>query len=136
MSRLPCMQTRENPPYKGGCPKIGLDRKGGMNQNTPNPGVALRWSHPCSLPIEWGSRGCLPNVNHRLQVALDTQAWLPTRDGDGRSCHPSSGIMTNSRGKRITKALEGTEASQQTPSNIRLRNQRVQTTVTTKTTCV
>ena len=29
-----------------------------MNQNTPNPGVALRWPHPCSLPIEWGSRGC------------------------------------------------------------------------------
>ena len=46
-SRLPCVQTRENPPYKGGCPKIGLDRRGGMNQYPPNPGVAL--GRPSSL---------------------------------------------------------------------------------------
>ena len=38
--------------------RVGLDRRGGMNQNTPNPGLALRWPHPCSLPIEWGSWGC------------------------------------------------------------------------------
>ena len=85
-SRLPCVQTRENPPYKGGCPKIGLDRRRGMNQNTPNPGLALRWPHPCSLPIEWGSRGCPPNVNLRPRVVLDTQVWLPARDGDGKCC--------------------------------------------------
>ena len=89
-SRLPCVQTRENPPYKGGCPKIGLDRRGGMNQNTPNPGLALRWPHPCSLPIEWGRRGCPPNVNLRPRVVLDAQVWLPARDGDGRCCHPST----------------------------------------------
>ena len=112
------MQTRENPPYKGGCQKIGLDRRGGMNQNTPNPGLALRWPHPCSLPIEWGSRGGPPNVNLRPRVILDTQVWLPVRDGDGRSCHPSSGIMINSRGERRTKALED-RGMQQTPSNIR-----------------
>ena len=41
------------------------------------------------------------------------------------------GIMINSRGERKTKALEGTEDFQQTPSNIRRRNQRVQTAVTT-----
>ena len=86
MPRLLCVQTRENPPYKGGCPKIGLDRRGGMNQNTPNPGLALRWPHPCSLPIEWGSRGRPPNVNLRPRVVLDTQVWLPARDGFGRSC--------------------------------------------------
>ena len=80
-----------------------------MNQNTPNPGVALRWPHPCSLPIEWGSRGCPPNVNLRPRVVLDTQVWLPARDGDGMCCHPSRGIMINSRGERRTKALEGTE---------------------------
>ena len=107
--RLPCVQTRENPPFKGGCPKIGLDRRGGMNQNTPNPGVALKWPHPCSLPIEWGSRGCPPNANLRPRVVLDTQVWLPARDGDGMCCHPSKGIMINSRGERRTKALEGTE---------------------------
>ena len=55
-----------------------------MNQNTPNPGVALRWPHPCSLPIEWGSRGCPPNVNLRPRVVLDTQVCLSTRDGDGK----------------------------------------------------
>ena len=80
-----------------------------MNQNTPNPGVALRWPHPCSLPIEWGSRGCPPNANLRPRVVLDTQVWLPARDGDGMCCHPSNGIMINSRGERRTKALEGTE---------------------------
>ena len=36
-----------------------------MNQNTPDPGLAFRWPHPCSLPIEWGSRGCPSNVNLR-----------------------------------------------------------------------
>ena len=108
-SRLPCVQTRENPPYKGGCPKIGLDRRGGMNQNTPNPGVALRWPHPCSLPIEWGSRGCPSNANLRPRMVLDIQVWLPARDGDGMCCHPSNGVMIKSRGERKTKALEGTE---------------------------
>ena len=82
-----------------------------MNQNTPNPGVALRWSHPCSLPIEWGSRGCPPNANLRQEVVLDTQVWLPARDGDGMCCHPSKGIMINSRGERRTKALEGQRIS-------------------------
>ena len=36
-----------------------------MNKNTLNLGVALRWSHPCSLPIEWSSRGYPSNVNLR-----------------------------------------------------------------------
>ena len=85
----------------------------------PKPGLALRWPHPCSLHIEWGSRGCPPNVNLRPRVVQDTQVWLSARDGDGRSCHPSRGIMINSRGERRTKALEGTEALQQTPSTIR-----------------
>ena len=84
-SCLPCVHTRENPPYKGGCPKIGLDRRRGMNQNIPNPGLALKWPHPCSLPIEWDSRCSPPNVNLRPRVVLDTQVWLPARDGDGRS---------------------------------------------------
>ena len=80
-----------------------------MNQNTPNPGLALRWPHPCSLPIEWGRWGCPPNVNLRPRVVLDAQVWLPARDGDGMCCHPSSGIMINSRGERRTKVLERTE---------------------------
>ena len=56
-----------------------------MNQNTPNPGIALRRPHPCSLPIEWSSRGCPPNVNLRPRVVLNAQVWLPARDGDKRS---------------------------------------------------
>ena len=51
-------QTGENPPYKGGWWKIDYHQEGGMNQISPNYGLALRWPHPCSLPIEWGSRGC------------------------------------------------------------------------------
>ena len=60
-----------------------------MNQNYPNPWLALRWSHPCSLPIEWGSRGCPSNINLRPQVVMDTQVLMPARDGDGRS-HPQA----------------------------------------------
>ena len=47
------------------------------------------------------------------------QVWLPVRDGDGRSCHPCSGIMINSRGERRTKALERIEDLKQTPRKIR-----------------
>ena len=100
------MQTRENPPYKGGCPKIGLDRRGGMNQNTPNPGVALRWPHPFSLPIEWGIRG-FP----RLQPSTTGDTGHPgLAAGKGLRWEVlplSRGVMINSRGERMTKALEG-----------------------------
>ena len=102
-----------------------------MNQNFPNPGLALMWSHSCSLPIEWGSRGCPLNVNLRPRVVLDTQVWLQARDGDKRSCHPNSGVMINSRGERMTKALERTEETQQTPSTIRLEKPEGTDTVTT-----
>ena len=87
-----------------------------MNQNTPNPGVALKWSHPCSLPIEWDSRGCpecqpstMGGTGHPSLAAGKGRRWevLP----------PSRGVMINSRGERMTKALERTEALQQTPSN-------------------
>ena len=112
------MQTRENPPYKGGCPKIGLDRRGGMNQNTPNPGLALRWPHPCSLPIEWG-REAVPRMR-----TFDHEWYWTLRSGCrqgmemGGAAILASGIMINSRGERRTKALEGTEEdNQQTPSN-------------------
>ena len=108
-----------------------------MNQNTPNPGLALRWPHPCSLPIEWGSWGRPPNVNlrpwsFRSWVVLDTLR-SGCRQGTemGSAAILARGIMINSRGERRTKALEGTEDIQQTPSNIRRRNQREQTTVNT-----
>ena len=86
-----------------------------MNQNTPNPRLALRLPHPCSLPIEWGKRGCPPNVNLRTRVVLDTQVWLPARDGDERNHSSAECFMLNSRGERRTETLEGTEVEQQTP---------------------
>ena len=78
-------QTEENPTYKGGWWKIGYHQEGRDEPEYPNPRLALRWPHPCSLPIEWGSWGCPSNVNLRLLVVLDTQVWLPARNGDGRS---------------------------------------------------
>ena len=44
------------------------------------------------------------------------QVWLPVRSGDERSHPLQMGIMLNSRGERMTKALERTEVEQQTPS--------------------
>ena len=100
-------QTGENPPYKGGWWKIGYHQE---ERDEPEfPRLALRWPHPCSLPIEWGSRGCPPNINLRPRVVLDAQVLLPARDGDERNHSPSSGVMINSRGERMTKALERTE---------------------------
>ena len=125
------MQTRENPPYKGGCPKIGLDRRGGMNQNTPNPGLALRWPHPCSLPIEWSRWGCPPNVNLRPRVVLDAQVWLPARDGDGICCPLQMALWLTPEESAGQRLWRGQRIFQQTPSNIRRRNQRAQTSVTT-----
>ena len=93
-----------------------------MNQNTPNPGVALRWPHPCSLPIEWGSRGCPPNVNLRPWSFRSMGGTGHPRSGCRQGTEMGSaailarGIMINSRGERRTKALEGTEDFQQTPS--------------------
>ena len=86
MSCLPCVSTRENPPYKGGCPKIGLDRRRGMNQNTPNPELTLGW--PTSTPLHPLNEvmRLSPECQPRLRMELDTQVWLPIRDRDGRSC--------------------------------------------------
>ena len=41
----PCVDWG-NPPYKGGWLKIGYNQERGMNQNTPNSRLALRWFHP------------------------------------------------------------------------------------------
>ena len=50
------------------------------------------------------------------QDGTGLQVWLPVRSGDERSHPLQMGIMFNSRGERRTKALEGTEVEQQTPS--------------------
>ena len=86
-----------------------------MNQNTPNPRLALRLPQPCSLPIEWGSRGCPPNVNLRPWSFQSMGGTGHPRSGCrqgtemGGAAILARGIMINSRGERRTKALEGTE---------------------------
>ena len=80
-----CMQTGENPPYKGGWLEIGWARSGVMNQNIPNPGLTLRWFHPPHpYPLN-GVKGLSPNANLRTRVVLNTQVWQSTRVRDGRS---------------------------------------------------
>ena len=76
----PCMKTKENPPYKGDWLEIDPARRGGMNQNTPNPGLTPKGPILAILPIEWGRRSSPKNPKPR--VVLDTQVWLQVRDGD------------------------------------------------------
>ena len=98
--------------------KDRLGQEGRNEPEYPKPRISSQVAPSLLFTIEWGNRGCPPN-NPKPQVELDTQVWLSARDGDGRSCHPSSDIMTNSRGVRMTKALERTEERQQTPSTIK-----------------
>ena len=104
----------ENPPYKGGCPKIGSDRRGGMNQNTPNPRLVLRWPHPRDLTL-WIGHGHYSQNNPKPRWY-----WTPGvaagKEWRWEKSPLQMGIMLNSRGERMTKALEGTEVEQQTPS--------------------
>ena len=132
----PVWQTGENLPYKGGCPKIGLDRRGGMNQNTPNPGLALRWPHPCSLPIEWGSRGCprMSTFDHRWY-------WTP-RSGCRQGTEMGSAAIQalalrltpeESVGQRLWR---GQMHSNRLRASSGRRNQREHTQSTPISTCV
>ena len=98
-----------------------------MNQNTPNPRLALRWPYPCSLPIEWGSRGCPMNVNLRPRVVLDTQVWHPARDGVGRS-HPLAVALWLTPEESAWKRLwRGQRKDNRLRARLGWRNQRVRT---------
>ena len=65
-------QTGENPLYKGGWWKIGYHQEGRDKSEYLNPRLALGWPHPCSLPIEWGSRGC-----PRMSILDHGWYWTP-----------------------------------------------------------
>ena len=99
----------ENHPYKGGWLEIGPLRREGMNQNTPNPGLTLRWQHPSSSThwMEW--RSC-PECQTSTTVVLYTRSgW---REGtEMGEVIPCRGIMLNHRGKYRIKALGGTGES-------------------------
>ena len=58
-----------------------------MNQNTPNPRVALKSSYPCSLPIELGSIGYPSNANLQFSGGTGHPGLAAGNDGDERS-HP------------------------------------------------
>ena len=129
---LPCLnsgqsysrQTGENPPYKGGWWKIGYHQEGRDEPDYPKPRINSQVAPSLLSTIEWGSRGSPPNVNLLPRVVLDTQVWLPAKDGDGRSHSYVEGIMLNSRGERMTKTLEVTEAEQLTPGIVRVGETR------------
>ena len=85
-----------------------------MNQNTPNPRLALRWPHPRGLTL-WIGHGRYSRNNPKPRWY-----WTPGvaagKEWRWEKSPPQMGIMLNSRGERMTKALEGTEVEQQTPS--------------------
>ena len=118
------MQTRENPPYKGGCPKIGLDRRGGMNQYPPNPGVALGRPSSLGWPLWIGLSHC-PRMLTRDHGGTGHQVWLPARGGDEEVSSPPNGLKLTSAGERRTKALRGPRQSRHQGQS--WWNQRVQT---------
>ena len=99
-----------------------------MNQNTPNPGIALKWPHPCSLPFEWGSRGCPPNANLRPRVVLETQVWLPARDGDGKCCLLAEALWLTPEESAWQRLWRGLRYHNRLRATSGWRNQRVQTT--------
>ena len=107
-------RLEENPPYKGGCPKIGWDRRGGMNQNTPNPRLVLRWHYPRDLTL-WIGHGHY-SQNNPKPLWYWTPGVAAGKEWRWEKSPLQMGIMLNSRGERMTKALEGTEVEQQTPS--------------------
>ena len=85
-----------------------------MNQNTPNPRLVLRWPHPRCLTL-WIGYGHYSRNNPKPRWY-----WTPGvaagKEWRWEKSPLQMGIMLNSRGERMTKALEGTEVEQQTPS--------------------
>ena len=85
-----------------------------MNQNTPNPRLVLRWPHPRGLTLWIGHGRC--SQNNPKPRWYWTPGVAAGKEWRWENSPPAMGIMLNSRGERRTKALEGTEVEQQTPS--------------------
>ena len=125
-----------NPLYYGGCLKIGLDRRGWMNQNTPNPRLALKWPHPCSLPIEWGSGGCprMSTFDHEWYWTPRTGCQQGTEMGEAAFLAVALWLTRDeSVGQRL---WNGQRHRNRLRAHSGRRNQRVQTQSTPITTCV
>ena len=89
-----------------------------MNQNTPNPGLALGWPIFVLYPLNG-----VVEVVPECQPSTTGGTGLPDLAvGKRRRWEKSSsaeGIMLNSRGEHRTKTLEETEAEQQTLGDTR-----------------
>ena len=85
-----------------------------MNQNTPNPRLVLRWPHPRDLTL-W-----IRHEHYSQNNPKPRWYWTPGvaagKEWRWEKSPPADGIMLNSRGERMTKALEGKEIEQKTPS--------------------
>ena len=133
--RLPSVHTRENLRYKRGYPKIGLDRRGGTNQNIPNPRLALRWPHPCSLPIEWGSRGCprMSTFNHEWY--LTPRSGCRQRTEMGEAAILAVALWLTPEESAWQRLWRGQRKHNRLLSKLGQRNQKEQTQSTPILTC-
>ena len=87
----------------------------GWTRIPQTPGLALKWPHPCSLHIEWGSRGCPPNVNLRTTGSSGNPGLAAGKGWRWEKSPSAEGIILNSWVERRTKTQERTETGQQTP---------------------
>ena len=91
-----------------------LGQEGRDEPEYPNLRLVLRWPHPRGLPL-WLGHGRYSRNNPKPRWY-----WTPGvaagKEWRWEKSPLQMGIMINSRGERRTKALEGTEVEQQTPS--------------------
>ena len=111
MSHLSHVCRWRNLPYKGGWLEIGPARIEGMNQNTPNPELALRLPYPSLVHPLNGVKG----LSSECQPLITSGTGHPSLAvGKGRRWEkpaPCRGIMLNLRGKCRIKVIGGTEKS-------------------------
>ena len=82
-----------------------------MNQNTPNPGLALEWPRPPLIPhwMRWWSCPRMSTFDHGWYWTSRSDCRQGTEMGEAI---PSRGVMLNSIGECWTKALGGTRESE------------------------
>ena len=103
------MQTGINSPYKGNWREIVPAKSGGVNQNTQNSGLTLRWLHSPLLAFEWGEVA-VPECQPSITVVLDNRSGCQKGTEMGKLLL-AKGIMLNPRGEHRTKILGRTGES-------------------------
>ena len=117
---IPCVDW-ENPSYKGGWLKIGQTRRGGINQNTPNP-LSSSQVTPSFGRHLWIGLGDCPNVNLFTTVVLATRSGCRQGVVMGEVAF-SRWTKTNLKGEHRTKTLRGPikDRLDETRGNIKTR---------------